>query len=74
MDYPQPMIDLKRAGENNSRAMKRIREAVLQSNQKAQSGELVLPAHCRPSNEEEICKFFWLHDESNTNQTTIEVN
>lgn len=74
VDYPQPIIDLARAGETNSKAMKQIRETVLQQSRNSRDGESTLPAHCRPSNDEEIFKFFWLNDESSINQSAIRAN
>lgn len=57
LDYPEPMLDLAQVGERNVRALKDIRRAVVQQ------GDSTLPAHCRPSNDAEICKFFWLSDD-----------
>lgn len=59
------MIDLAKASADNSKAMQRIRHAVIQETI-ANGDDAALPAHCRPSSEEEICRFFWLNDEAMT--------
>lgn len=51
-DYPEPMIDLKRAMQINSNRMKEIRDSLIDSK-----------PHVRPSNEDEIRTFFWINDD-----------
>lgn len=76
-DYPEPMLDLAAAGERNARAMREIRHRVLLGRSAGGGGEdeatPPLKAHCRPSNDEEICHFFWL-DEENTARHPIKAN
>lgn len=67
--YPEPMIDLARAGERNAKAMIEIRQLVTKEGENTP-----LPEHCRPSNDEEICKFFWINQESSLSQRTAKVN
>lgn len=51
-DYPEPMIDLKRAMQMNSNRMREIRNSLIDSQ-----------PHVRPSNEDEIRTFFWINDD-----------
>lgn len=53
--YPQPMIEFKEASSRNRQAMSSIRESIMAQN-------LVEPEHCRPSDEAEIRKFFWINE------------
>lgn len=70
------MIDLAQANERNSRAMREIRNSVVAAGKEVTGADQQnpQPAHCRPSNDEEICKFFWLSDESAASQVVINVN
>lgn len=53
--YPQPMLDFQQVSNNNRRAMNSIREAIL-------ARDITQPEHCRPSDEAEIRRFFWMSD------------
>lgn len=53
VSYPDRMIDLSLAFKRNMVAMNVLREQL-------NCGRCFVPPHCRPSNEEEIMKFFWL--------------
>lgn len=51
--YPAPIIDIVSASQRNQKAMKEIRDTLMNET----------PQHVRPSDEKEIRKFFWLADE-----------
>lgn len=55
--YPERIVDLAVASARNIAAMNDIRNALI-----IIDGP---PSHCRPSNEEEVRRFFWL-DTNNT--------
>jgi cryptochrome len=51
--YPAPIIDFLSASQRNQKTMKEIRSRLINET----------PAHVRPSDENEIRRFFWLADE-----------
>uniref|UniRef100_T1H4I7 Uncharacterized protein n=1 Tax=Megaselia scalaris TaxID=36166 RepID=T1H4I7_MEGSC len=48
--YPERVIDLKASLEKNKKSMHKLRDMLM--------GEGETPAHCRPSNDDEIRQFF----------------
>lgn len=58
IDYPERIINLEQTSENNCNKMKMIRDSLVADGAPANG-----PPHCRPSNEDEIRKFFWLVEE-----------
>lgn len=58
------MIDLAKAGEDNAKAMQKIRHSVLEESALNKGNSALLPAHCRPSSDDEIRTFFWLNEDS----------
>lgn len=52
-DYPNPMLDLKQAAQNNCQKMKNLRESLIEAK-----------PHVRPSNDDEIRQLFWIADDT----------
>ncbi|XP_055603870.1 cryptochrome-1 [Uranotaenia lowii] len=55
-DYPSPMINLAEAAKRNARTMDNIRNNLLE-----RGGST--PPHCRPSDMDEVRRFFWLPED-----------